>query len=232
MQKKWALVTGANKGIGFETVRQLAFKGYSVVMTGRQKGKLNQAAGLLRGEGHDIITMVLDVKDEKSIAEAAVELKKLKITLHALINNAAILVDRDVPIQKVTRAMVKDSFETNTFAPLFVTLAFEPLLADGARVVMVSSGAGALSKPPYTWAPIYATTKTALNAITRQLAPFLALRKIAVNTVSPGWVKTDMGGSEAEREVKEGAETPVWLATEVALNKTGLFWRDKAEIAW
>lgn len=232
MEKKWALVTGANKGIGFEVTRQMAFKGYSIVMTGRNKGRLDQAAGLLRCEGHDILTVVLDVTDDQSIASVIAELKKQNIVLNALINNAAILVDRDVPIKKLTKAMVNDTLQTNTVAPLFLTLAMEPLLADGARVVMVSSGAGSMSNAPYTWAPIYSTSKTALNALTRQLAPFLAERNIAVNAVSPGWVRTDMGGSNAERHVKEGAETPVWLATEVPTSKTGMFWRDKKEIAW
>ncbi len=230
--KKLALVTGANKGIGFEITRQLAFKGFSVIMCGRNKARLEQSAGMLRGEGHDVIPTELDVTSEASIAKLAAEMAQKNMRLDVLINNAAVLLDGAVDILKITESEILTTLRTNTIGPLVMTQRMAPFLKDGSRVVMLSSGAGAVCDKFSSWAPIYSMSKTALNAITRQLAAAFEDRNIAVNAVDPGWVKTSMGGSEAHRNVNEGAETPVWLATEAAQSETGKFWRDNKIVNW
>lgn len=227
---KIALVTGANRGIGFEIARQLGFKGYTVYACGRSENSLKQSVGMLTGEGHRVFPIVLDVTNAESINAMRKKLAEEEVKLDALINNAAVLVDRNTSILDLSRSQVMETLETNTVAPLMVTQALSSILKDGSRVVMVSSTSGRFCGELEYWSPIYATSKTALNAITRQLAPELAKRDIYVNAVHPGWVKTDMGGDGAERDVSRGAETPVWLATEV--KESGKFWSDKKEISW
>jgi NAD(P)-dependent dehydrogenase (short-subunit alcohol dehydrogenase family) len=230
--KKVALVTGANKGIGFEIARQLGFKSYRVFMCGRNAGKIRQAGGMLTGEGHDVEPIVLDVTNLEAVKELADRFKSEGIEIAALVNNAGILKDRETNLLELSYGDLHDTMLTNAYAPFFITQFFIPVMEEGSRVVMVSSGAGTFCGELSTWAPAYATSKTTLNALTRQLAPVLAQRNIAINAVCPGWVQTSMGGEGATRSVKEGAETPVWLATEVDLKETGKFWRDKAEISW
>ncbi len=230
--EKIALVTGANRGIGFEISRQLCFKGFKVYMASRNKSRIEQSSGLLRGEGHHVEAVVLDVTDQASINSFQAMLMERKEKLQVLINNAAILKDDSTSLLELPQGDVLATFTTNTLAPLIVTRTLMPLLASGSRVIMLSSGAGAVCGEIGSWAPIYSMSKTALNAITRQLAPLLKKENIAVNAVCPGWVKTEMGGQEAPRSVGEGAQTPVWLATEADQSETGKFWRDKKEISW
>jgi NAD(P)-dependent dehydrogenase (short-subunit alcohol dehydrogenase family) len=230
MNKPTALVTGANRGIGFEIARRLGFAGYRVIACGRDLAKMNQAVGMLRGEGHEVVAKVLDVTDWGGLQSLREEMEKEEIELDALVNNAAVLLDRDLGILDIDPDVMGRTLTTNTMAPLMVTRMLLPLIKRGGRVVMMSSGAGAFCQDFSEWAPIYSLSKTALNALTRQLAPPLLDRGIMVNAVCPGWVQTSMGGSGAPRTIEQGAETPVWLATEV--EATGKFWRDKQEIAW
>lgn len=149
-----------------------------------------------------------------------------------LINNAAILLDRDVPLLELTPELVLDTMRTNTVGPLLVAQKLRPLLARSAapRIINVSSGGGQLSKGMDGWAPAYCISKTALNAVTCQLAN--ALPKFAVNSVTPGWVRTDMGGAGATRSVEEGAAGIVWLAADAPQELTGKFFRDRKEMPW
>lgn len=230
MSEKRALVTGANRGIGFEIVRRLCFAGYKVIACGRDMEKIQQAVGLLKGEGHDVEGMVLDVTDVASIRNLVENLEKEDIFLDALVNNAAVLLDRDLQILDATNRILMDTIETNTVAPLLVTKALLGRLKFGSRIVMMSSGAGVFCEGLSDWAPVYSLSKTGLNVVTRQLAKALDSREIRVNAVCPGWVQTEMGGEHAPRSIEHGAETPLWLATEV--EETGKFWRDKNEIGW
>lgn len=232
-KKKIAIVTGANKGIGFEISRQLGFAGYKVYMGGRMMNRIQQSSGLLRGEGHEVVPFIMDVNDKVSIDSLIEMLKEAGEKVDALINNAAILLDDHKGILDLTKEEVDLTMETNAVAPLVITKALLPIMNPGCRVVMLSANSGSYCRERLgSWAPIYSLSKTTLNGITRQLAPALLKKDIYVNAVDPGWVRTSMGGNEAPRTIDQGAETPVWLATDMDLTETGKFWRDKEEIPW
>ncbi|MEX1274756.1 MAG: SDR family NAD(P)-dependent oxidoreductase, partial [Bacteroidota bacterium] len=152
--------------------------------------------------------------------------------LDILVNNAGILLDESTSILDVGPDIVHRTITINTLGAFFVTQTFLPLLVKGSRIVNVSSGAGEIGEGMSTYAPVYSISKTAMNAMTCQFALALKRKGIAVNAVCPGWVRTEMGGKMAPRSVKNGAETPVWLATDAPIGETGKFWRDKKVIAW
>jgi NAD(P)-dependent dehydrogenase (short-subunit alcohol dehydrogenase family) len=174
----------------------------------------------------------MDVADPASIRRAAEELSLRANHLDALVNNAGSLLDEDKSALAITREIFEKTFRTNTLGPWLVAQAFLPLLQKSAapRIVNVSSGGGQLDGGADGWAPGYCVSKTALNGVTVQLAA--ALPKFAVNCVCPGWVRTDMGGSNANRSVGEGAAGIVWLAAEAPQNLTGKFFRDRKVIPW
>lgn len=231
--KKIAIVTGANKGIGFEISRQLCFKDFKVYMASRNASRILQSSGLLRGEGHDVETVELDVTDQLSIDALLAKLREKGEKIDVLVNNAAVLFDDQKSILDLSKEDILLTIETNTVAPLMLTKALLPVMNKGCRVVMLSSVVGSFCKEELgNWAPIYSLSKTALNVVTRQLAPILSEKGISVNSVCPGWTRTAMGGSNAPRSVDQGAHTPVWVATELDISETGKFWRDKKEIDW
>lgn len=224
---KTALVTGANKGIGREVARELVEKGFQVFI-----GARNAKSGRKAAEEIGAKFLEIDVSNNDSVSAAARELAKEIDALDVLVNNAGIIVDGDDNVLKDTDAMFRETFETNTLGPLRVTRAFVSLLekSDAPRVINVSSGGGQLDGGADGWAPAYCISKTALNGVTSQLAA--ALPKFAINSVCPGWVRTDMGGAGATRSVEEGADTIVWLATEAPHELTGKFIKDRKEIPW
>ena len=227
-----ALITGANKGIGFEVARQLADHGFRVVVGARRRDAGRQAAAELAGGQAQFLE--IDIANPASITRAAKQLAALVDHLDVLVNNAGILEDGKATAPDVDAGVVRRTFETNTLGPLLVTQAMLPLLLqapDGARIVNVSSGAGALGEMT-SWAPAYSISKTALNAVPRQFAAALRPRHIAVNAACPGWVRTAMGGAGAPRSVQQGADTIVWLATEAPASLTGRFVRDRKIIGW
>jgi NAD(P)-dependent dehydrogenase (short-subunit alcohol dehydrogenase family) len=233
-----ALVTGANKGIGFETVRQLRRERFWVFLGARNEEAGRAAAEKLSKEGKDekddstVSFLKIDISDLESIKSAAEEFAKRSDRLDALINNAGILLDHDKDVLTATPAMFETTLRTNTLGALFVSQVFLPFLrkSDGPRIVNVSSGGGQLADGADGWAPVYCISKTALNGVTAQLAA--ALPDFAVNSVCPGWVRTDMGGSNATRSVAEGASGIVWLASEAPHSLTGKFVRDRKVIPW
>ncbi|MBX6326543.1 MAG: SDR family NAD(P)-dependent oxidoreductase, partial [Chthoniobacterales bacterium] len=174
----------------------------------------------------------IDVADHASVTAAARQFEKIADHLDVLVNNAGIIVDGDDSILEISDDQMRQTLETNTLGALRVTRAFLPFLKKSKtpRIINVSSGGGQLTGGADGWAPAYCVSKTALNGITSQLAA--ALPKFAVNSVCPGWVRTDMGGQGATRSVEEGADTIVWLASEASQNLTGKFLRDRKEIAW
>ena len=233
---KTALITGADKGIGFEVARQLAKRGFAVFVGSRDMAKGRDAARLLYEEGYEATFIQLDVTDPVSIKHAAGTFSQKANHLDVLVNNAAILEDHGETIVKLNPELLDKTLNTNVKGTIMVTQDFLPYLQKspnkeqlGTRIINVSSSVGALHDMQ-TYAPAYSISKTALNAVTRQFAG--ALPGIAVNSVDPGWVRTDMGGSGASRSVEEGAETIVWLATDAPATETGKFWRDKQEIGW
>jgi len=232
-QKRIALVTGANKGIGFEVARQLARKGFQIFLGARDATAGESAAEKLRGEtAGDVSFVELDVANADSIRAAADDLSKRIDRLDTLVNNAGIVLDEDENILQISSKLFETTLRTNTLGPLLVAQALVPLLekSDAPRIVNVSSGSGQLADGADGWAPAYSISKTALNGVTSQLAA--ALPKFAVNAVCPGWVRTDMGGSNATRSVAEGAAGIVWLAADAPQKETGKFWRDRKVIPW
>src|SRR6266446_3642138 len=232
-----ALVTGANKGIGFEVVRQLARKGLHVFLGARNTDTGLAAVQKLNQEGEkedygEITVLKIDVSKPDSIRSAAEEFSRKSDRLDTLVNNAGILLDDDKEILTTTREIFETTLHTNTLGALLVSQAFVPLLekSDAPRIVNVSSGGGQLADGADGWAPAYCISKTALNGVTVQLAA--ALPKFAVNSVCPGWVRTDMGGSNATRSVAEGASGVVWLAADAPQKETSKFWRDRKVIPW
>jgi NAD(P)-dependent dehydrogenase (short-subunit alcohol dehydrogenase family) len=229
--QKTALVTGANKGIGFEVARQLARQGFRVFLGARNEKAGRAAAEKLREEG-DVLFLKIDISDANSIHAAAEEFARQADHLDVLVNNAGILLDEDKSALTITPDIFETTLRTNTLGPWLVAQAFAPLLkkSSEARIVNVSSGGGQLDGGADGWAPGYCVSKTALNGVTVQLAA--ALPKCAVNSVCPGWVRTEMGGANADRSVGEGAATIVWLATEAPHDLTGKFVKDRKVIPW
>ena len=229
---KTALITGANKGIGHEVARQLAAKGFHVFVGARDAKAGRKAAEQIAKQGGKATFLEIDIADNNSVTAAARQFSKIEDHLDVLVNNAGIVVDGDEAILEISDDLLRKTLETNTLGALRVTRAFGPVLrkSKAPRVMNVSSGSGQLTGGADGWAPAYSISKTALNGVTSQLAT--ALPKFAVNSVCPGWVRTDMGGENASRSVEEGADTIVWLASEAPQKLTGKFLRDRKQIPW
>ena len=236
-RQRIALVTGANKGIGFEVVRQLARKRFRVFLGARKPDAGSAAAEKLSREGDEehygeVTFLEIDVSKPDSILRAAEEFGKQSDRLDALVNNAGVLLDDDKDVLAMTPEIFEATLRTNVLGALAMAQAFVPFLkkSGAPRIVNVSSTGGQLTDGADGWAPAYCISKTALNGVTSQLA--YALPKFAVNSVCPGWVRTDMGGANATRSVAEGASGIVWLASDAPQNGTGKFWRDRKIIPW
>ena len=231
--KKIAVVTGANRGIGFEICRQLARNGVKVILTSRDVRKGEVAVADLGGQGLDVAFHQLDVTDPASVSRLTANLKSDYGRLDILINNAGVMPEHGeaAGVFKADVDLVRQTLETNTLGALGVAQALIPLMRGEGRVVNVSSGMGQLAEMNGGW-PGYRFSKVALNALTRILADELEGTRIKVNSVCPGWVRTDMGGPSATRSVEQGAETPVWLALLPDDGPTGGFFRDKQPIPW
>ena len=258
----FAVVTGGNRGLGLETGRQLAQRGYRVLLASRDAGQGEDAAAALRGVGLDVESHVLVVTDAGAAAALAEHLRSRGQRIDALVHNAG------ASFRGFDAEVVRKTMAVNYHGAVQVTDALRPLLAEHARVVMVSSGMGELSglppgparafaAPTLTRAELdalvarfaaavaagthavqrwpssaYSVSKVALNAFTRILARELADTGILVNAVCPGWVRTDMGGPGATRSVADGASGIVWAATLPADGPRGGFFRDGQPIAW
>jgi NAD(P)-dependent dehydrogenase (short-subunit alcohol dehydrogenase family) len=231
-QMKTVLVTGANKGIGYEVARQLVGKGFQVFIGARNRDAGRKAVDGIAMKSGKVAFLEIDVANNASVTAAAREFARATDHLDVLVNNAGIIVDGDNAILEISDELLRKTLETNTLGALRVTRAFAPLLrkSRAPRVINVSSGGGQLTGGADGWSPAYCMSKTALNGLTSQLAT--ALPKFAVNSVCPGWVRTDMGGQGATRSVEEGADTIVWLAADAPQKLTGKFLRDRKEIPW
>ena len=223
-----AVVTGANRGIGLELVRQLAADGFCAILGSRDLAKGEAAAAPLRSDGLDVQARQLDVADDASVSGFAAELDRLDV----LVNNAAIHYDTWESGVDADLGIAREAFETNVLGAWRMTQACLPALrrCASARVVNVSSGAGQLSDMG-GGAPAYRVTKTALNALTRVLATELRPDGILVNAVCPGWVATDMGGPGG-RPVADGAASVMWAVRLPDDGPTGGFFRDGRRLDW
>ncbi len=229
-----AVVTGANKGIGFEVARQLARMGLRVILTSRNKARGEKAAAMLRKEDLDVGYAALDVTDGSSVKALAKYLKAGGGRLDVLVNNAGILLGKyETSVLDEKETLFRETLETNFYGALRVSQALVPMMRKGGygRVVNLSSGLGQLDDMG-DGVSAYRVSKTALNALTRMLAAATEGENILVNSMCPGWVRTQMGGAGASRSVEKGAETAVWLATLADSGPTGGFFRDKKPIPW
>jgi NAD(P)-dependent dehydrogenase (short-subunit alcohol dehydrogenase family) len=235
--RRVALVSGANRGIGREVVRQLARKGLVAVLGARDPARGEAAAEEFRAQGLNVPVVALDVTDERSVAAAVAEVRRRFARLDVLVNNAGIQLDssggRATSALTVATDVVTRTFDTNTLGALRLIQAVVPLMRAQryGRIVNVSSGLGQLATMGGGY-PAYRLSKAALNALTRIVAAELGAGNVKVNAMHPGWVKTDMGGASAPRSVEEGAETIVWLATLPDDGPTGLFFYDRKPVAW
>ena len=229
-----AVVTGANRGIGFEICRQLAHRGLTVVLTSRSAAKGRAAAKVLHDDGLEVDYHLLDVTSPVGIKALADYLAKHYARLDVLVNNAGVMLDpRGSRVLDAKPQTFRDTLETNFFGPLQLCRTLVPLMKKNhyGRIVNLSSGLGQLSEMG-TGTPAYRISKTALNALTCILAAELKRSGILVNSMNPGWVRTDMGGAGAPRTAEQGADTAVWLAMLPDDGLTGGFFRDRKPIPW
>ncbi|WP_227500087.1 SDR family oxidoreductase [Synechococcus sp. PCC 7335] len=227
-----ALVTGANRGIGFEVVRQLSREGMTVLLGSRSSEKGKAAAEQLQAEGLNIVACQLDVTCSADVERIATQLSRDYGRLDILVNNAGILYDTWQTAAGADLEEVRFAFETNTLGPWQMVQGLLPLLrnSEHGRIVNVSSGAGSL-RGMSGKTPAYSVSKAALNALTIMLSKNLKEDAILVNAVCPGWVATDMGGSGG-RPVEAGAASVVWAALLADDGPTGGFFRDGKPLAW
>jgi NAD(P)-dependent dehydrogenase (short-subunit alcohol dehydrogenase family) len=231
-----ALVTGAYRGLGLETCRLLAKQGYTVILTARREAEGRAAAERLQEEGLDVRFHALDVTDQRSIEELAAFVRDTFARLDVLVNNAGIFPDASPGSWGASAfgsdlETVRRGFETNTLGPLRLCQVLIPLMEGKGRVVNVSSGMGQLSEMNGC-CPGYRLSKTALNAVTRIFADELKDTGVKVNSVCPGWVRTQMGGDQAPLTVEEGAKGIVWAATLPDDGPSGGFFRHGERIDW
>ncbi|MGE5357237.1 MAG: SDR family NAD(P)-dependent oxidoreductase [Deltaproteobacteria bacterium] len=231
-RKKTILITGANKGIGFEMALQLGKMGHQIILSTRDITKLDEALKKLKSYKIAVSGLLMDVSSEDAIKAAANEFAGFNMSLDVLINNAGIGLKADRSLLNENEEIMQNTLATNSFGPLRVVKTFLRFMNKHGRIIMISSGGGSMTDPVGGWWPSYCVSKSFLNAITRHLAFELKNEAISVNAVCPGWVRTDMGGQDAIRSVEKGAATPVWLATEADQKLTGMFFRDKAQIPW
>jgi NAD(P)-dependent dehydrogenase (short-subunit alcohol dehydrogenase family) len=233
-KRKIALVTGGNRGLGYETCRQLAELGLKVLLGARNLSKGKSAANQLNEkEGLDVMFYQLDVSDQNSISNVIKEVDKEFGRLDVLVNNAAILYDTWQNAVNADLEVVNDALRTNLFGPWKLSQVFIPMMKSNryGRIVNVSSLAASLQYTNYGGTPAYNISKAALNMLTRKVAAELVNTGILVNSVDPGWVATDMGG-QGGRPVQEGAKGIVWAATLPDDGPSGGFFCDGKPVPW
>ena len=239
--KRVALVTGGNRGIGYAIGRSLAQRGITVILGVRDPNKGATACSCLQGEALDVNFELLDVTDENSIQMAVKHIQAQFDRLDILVNNAGIMIDGPENALGVSRRSIEKTLLTNVVGPLMLCQNCIALMKAGGygRIVNMSSTLGSLSEiadPESAYAgigtPAYRLSKAALNAITTLIAKEVRDDNILVNSACPGWVRTDMGGDQAPLTPEQGADTPVWLATLPDGGPTGGFYRERTRIPW
>jgi NAD(P)-dependent dehydrogenase (short-subunit alcohol dehydrogenase family) len=228
-----ALVTGGNRGIGLEVCRQLSAAGLTVLLGSRKLQAGIAAATTLSAERFDVRAVQLDITNSTDIEAVRARVLREFGALDILVNNAAILLDEEQDIFELSDETFRSTFDVNVFAQLAMCRAFIPAMVGRryGRVVNVSSTAGQLQSMG-TYAPAYSISKTALNAMTKVVAESVSGTGVLVNSVNPGWVRTDMGGRHAPLSVEKGADTVVWAAMLPDNGPTGAFLSNRRPIAW
>ena len=232
--RKIAIVTGGNRGLGREIARQLIQEDVFVVIGARDPFKCGQAVEELKKQGPGVAGFVLDVIDTHSVRRFVEHVQKEHGAPSILVNNAGVYPEATTAkVVDTSTATWRETLETNLFGAVRMCREVVPLMQKlrYGRIVNVSSGLGQLETMG-EGSPAYRVSKAALNALTRTLAAEVAGSGILVNSMSPGWVRTDMGGEDAPRSVEEGAQTAVWLALLPSSGPTGKFFRDRKPIPW
>lgn len=234
MVQRVAVVTGANRGIGKEVARQLALRGLIVVLTSRDEAQGSKAAQQFQKEDLPVRFHVLDVTDPASIRTFVDFMTRDLGRCDVLVNNAGVFPDKgDSSIFHARIETIRTAMETNVYGPILLCQGLVPLMRKNGygRIVNLSSGMGQLTDMN-GGCPGYRISKTSINAVTRIVDDELRGENILVNSMCPGWVKTDMGGPGATRSVEEGADTALWLATLPDDGPRGGFFRDRKPFAW
>jgi NAD(P)-dependent dehydrogenase (short-subunit alcohol dehydrogenase family) len=228
-----AVVSGANKGLGFEISKLLAKAGMTVVMTSRDVEKGKKACQKLQDDKLRALFYPMDVTVATSIKRAADYVERELGRCDVLINNAGIFIDKNAGALDVSGDTIMKTFETNTLGHLMASQAFIPVMKKHhyGRIVNMSSGLGSLHEMEGGFTA-YRISKAALNAVTRIIAAEVKGESILVNSMCPGWCRTDMGGPEADRSPEQGADTALFLATLPEHGPTGKYFRDRKEIPW
>jgi NAD(P)-dependent dehydrogenase (short-subunit alcohol dehydrogenase family) len=238
--EKIAVVTGANRGLGFEICRQLAKLGILVILTGRDQEQIRVACDVLEKEELPVRYHVLDVDHAASIEQFAIFMEKEFGRCDILVNNAGIFPDvwetkggPPLSVFAVKRETITVALTTNFFGPLLMCQAIIPLMKKNnyGRIVNMSSSLGQLSTMDGGF-PAYRVSKTAINTLTRMFSDETKESNILINSMCPGWCKTRMGGPQAPRSIEEGADTAVYLATLADNGPRGKFFRDRQEMPW
>ncbi|MEH7416555.1 SDR family oxidoreductase [Neobacillus drentensis] len=230
---KVALVTGGNRGIGYELVKQLALQGFKVILAGREPETGHEAVQKLKESNLDVSFVLMDVDNQESIRQAAITVNERYGTLDVLINNAGVYLEENKKLVAIDPYILERTMTTNFFGAYHVIRSFIPLMEKQGygRIINVSSEYGAMSDMSYPGVGAYKLSKFALNGLTRLVAAEIN-GDIKINAVDPGWVSSDMGGPSAPRTPKQAAESILWLATHGPEGPNGGFFRDGKRIDW
>ncbi|HEY1952902.1 MAG TPA: SDR family oxidoreductase [Gemmatimonadaceae bacterium] len=232
-ERRVALVTGGNRGIGLEACRQLARLDIRVILGARDAARGGAAAGELKSDGIHVESRALDVASASSIRECMSWLRNEVGRLDVLVNNAGVMLEDadDDPLEELE--IIRDTMQTNVYGPLLLSRLAIPIMKSRryGRIVNLSSSMGALSEMGAGYIG-YRLSKAGINVVTRVVAAETEGMGILVNSLDPGWVKTSMGGPRAPRTAQQGADTITWLATLPDSGPTGLFFRDRKAIPW
>ena len=239
--KRVALVSGANRGLGFAISQGLAEHEITVIVGARNSRKGAQACSRLKRKGLDVHVELLDVASKKSIESAVEHIEARFGRLDILINNAGVMIDSEESVLNVSWQTIHKTLQTNVMGPLRLCKSCIPLMKAGGygRIVNLASSLGSLnemadpdSPAALVHTPAYRLSKTALNCITVLIAQEVRDDNILVNSACPGWVRTALGGNEAPLTPQQGADTPIWLAMLPDGGPTGGFFRERRPIPW
>lgn len=232
-QTKVALVTGGNRGIGYELVRQLAMDGFKVILTSRNSESGHKAVQKLKDSHLDVSFLTMDINNQTSIRQAAATVNEQYGRLDVLINNAGIYLDKNQTLVNMDPSVLEKTLTTNFFGAYHVIRSFMPLMEQQAygRIINVSSEYGAMSEMSSSGVGAYKLSKFILNGLT-QLMAAESNNDIKINAVDPGWVSSDMGGPSAPRTPEQAARSILWLATIGPEGPEGGFFKDGKQIDW
>lgn len=231
--KQVAIVTGGNRGIGYELVKQLAWDGFKVILTSRDPETGHEAVQKLNKLNLNVSFVVMDVDNQESIRQAAITVNERYGRLDVLINNAGVYLDENKKLVVMNPSILEKTMTTNFFGAYHMIRSFIPLMEKQGygRIINVSSEYGAISEMSLQGAGAYKLSKLALNGLT-QLVAAETKGDIKINAVDPGWVSSDMGGPSAPRTPKQAAESILRLATIGSEGPNGGFFRDGKQIDW